>query len=160
MGMDPISMAVMGVTTGVKLFGAHQANKAQQQAASYNNKLAQAEALNHMKENAEATKRKRKNNEAEIGAMKTRLAATGFESDTGTELDLVTEAAGRMELEIQDQGRSAQMRANSMRAKGKMGLWEAKTKSRATSIGMFNTVASGYAGGLNMTRTNKFHGLT
>jgi hypothetical protein len=41
-----------------------------------------------------------------------------------------------------------------------MGLWESKVQSRANTIGMFNTVADGYAGGLSMTRTNRLYGLS
>lgn len=160
MGLDPISMGIMGVTTGIKLFGAHQANQAQKSAASYNNRLAQAEARNHELETHEAIKRKRIQNKEILGSMKARLANTGFVSDAGTEPGLVTEAAGRMELEIQDQSRSAQMRADSMRAQGQMGLWEAKQASTASRIGMFNTVLDGYASAHSMTRTNQFYGVT
>ena len=124
-------------STGLSMYGQLQQGKASMQAArynaeqlrrqaDYNNRLAEAEASNRERESSEAIRRARINNEATLSELRARLGASGVRLTTGTPLAVMGEAAGRLELSIADASRTAMMQAASMRAQGKMGLWQAE----------------------------------
>ena len=159
MGMGAIGLVGTLASTGLQMYGQNQAAKAQVQAAKYNNKLAEAEARNREIETTVGIQRQRVNHRAALADLRNRAAFSGVQTTTGTPLLVAGEAAGRMEMQIQDASRSAAMQAASMRAQGQMGLWEAAQASSASKLNMLATGISGAANAFGQYRTGKYQGL-
>lgn len=129
-----------------------KASDAADDAARINKLNADAEARNREAEAAEAIKRQRERDKREKAAIRARLAQSGTLTTSGTPLLILGEVAANQELAIQDAVRATNMQANSLRAEGTMGLWEADTtraalanKSIAAGIQGLSSAASGYA---------------
>ena len=129
-----IAIGATVVGTAVSVYGQVQAGNAAEDAAKYNNKLAEMEARNTELENMEAIKRERESNRSKLSELRNQMAGTGFLTTSGSALLLQGETAGRLELGIQDAARSANMKAASLRAEGAMGLWEGKQAKTAAYI--------------------------
>lgn len=147
------------VSTGFSIFAQNQAAEAQEQAAEYNNLLARREASNLEAETAESIKRRRIENRAGLADLRTRLASSGVLTTTGTPLLLQGEAAGRLELQIADAARSASMQAASLRAKGRMGLWEADQNTSAARMSMLGTALKGAASAFGQYSSGSYLGI-
>lgn len=148
--MAPLGMVGGLLSTGLSMYGQMQSQKAAEQAAHYNNKLAKIEAENLQNETREQITRKRVSNREFLDQMKHKAAVSGLRSDTGASLIAAGEAAGRFDMEIADHARKASIQENSIRAKGRMGLWEAKVQGQATKMNMAATAI----GGLGKTFSN------
>lgn len=146
-------------STGFSIFGQYQQAKAAEEAAEYNNKLARAEAANLEAETAEQIKRRRIENRAGLADLRTRLASSGVVTTTGTPLLLQGEAAGRLELQIADAARSASMQAASLRAKGRMGLWEADQMNSASRLSMLGTAIQGIGSAFGKYQSGSYLGI-
>ena len=133
------------VAAGASIYGQQQAASAASDAADYNDQLAQAEARNHQLETSEAIKRQRETNRQQLATLRNRLASSGVSASTGTPLAILGEGAGNFELAIQDAARQSAMEAAAIRAKGKMGLWDAKTTQAAANIGSVGSIAQAAA---------------
>ncbi len=136
MGLEVLAIAAITtlVSTGVSIYGQQQAAKSQEYAAKYNNKLAENEARNRELESAESQKRMRQQNRREMATLRNNLSGNGTLTTTGTSLNMLGESAGFMDLAIRDAARTSQMEAASIRARGRMGLWEAEQAKRAANI--------------------------
>jgi hypothetical protein len=143
MGMGALALIGTAVSTGVAIYGQQQQQQAVEQAAEYNNDLAEKEALNKEAETREATRRQRINNRADLAAMRVGMTGQGRQLTTGTPLLLLGDAAGALDLGIADATRAATMQAASLRAQGKMGLWEADQAGQASKLAMIGTGVSG-----------------
>lgn len=159
MGLGAIGLIGSVASTGLAIYGQAQQAKAQEAAAEYNNQLAQAEARNTEVESIEAIKRQRANNRSGMAEIRARLASSGLQADTGTPLSIVGEAAGRMEIDIADAARRAAMQAASLRAQGKMGLWEAEQASSASRLNMLATGIQGATSAFGMYQEQKYQGV-
>lgn len=151
-------------SAGASMYSQSQQSKAASTAARYNNKLAEQEAHNQEVQGSEAIRRQRENNRASLSELRLAQANSGLVTTEGAPLMLLGETAGRMEIGIADAARNAGMQAASLRAKGAMGIWEAKQTATAanvamagTAIGALSSVAGGFADGtyrpLSTTRT-------
>ena len=143
MGMGAIGLLGTVASTGLAMYGQRQQAKAQVAAARYNNQLAEAEARNVELETGEGIKRQRMAARAGLADLRNRMAGSGLVTTSGTPLMVVGESAGRIEVGIADAARAANMQATSLRARGKMGLWEADQYSAASRLSMFATGLGG-----------------
>lgn len=143
MGFGAIGLIGGLASTGLQMYGQNEQAKAAQQAAAYNNQLALAEAKNRERETTQGIIRTRQNNAAGLSELRARLASSGVQTGTGTPLTVIGETAGRLELGIADAARAASMQAASLRAQGKMGLWEADQAARASRLSMAATGIQG-----------------
>ena len=159
MGMGAIGLIGGLASTGVQLYGMNQQAKAQAAAARYNAGLAEREAANTEAQTTEAIRRKRMNNRAAMAELGNRIAGSGLQGTTGTPLNLLGETAGRMELEIGDAARVAAMQAASMRAQGKMGLWEADVRQQATKTAMIGTAIGGLTSAFGKYQEGSYQGI-
>ena len=159
MGLAAIGLIGSVASTGLAIYGQAQQAKAQEAAAKYNNTLAQNEATNQELQTAEAIKRQRQNNRSALADIRTRLSASGVQADTGTPLTVLGEAAGRMEIDIADAARRSAMQAASLRAQGKMGLWEADQAAAAARINMLATGIKGATSAFGMYQEQKYQGI-
>lgn len=159
MGMGAIGIVGTLAATGLQMYGQHQQAKAAEAAAEYNNDLAQAEAGNREAETREGISRERINNRADLASLRTRMAAQGRQVTTGTPLVLLGNAAGTLELGIQDAARASRMQADSMRAQGKMGLWEAEQQGKAAKLAMIGTGIQGITSAFGQYQEGKQLGM-
>lgn len=159
MGMGAIGLVGTLASTGLQMYGQHQAAKAQNEAAEYNNKLAEAEARNRETETSVGIQRQRVQNRAALATLRNRAAFSGVQTTSGTPLIVQGEAAGRFEMGIQDAARTAAMQAASLRAQGKMGLWEAAQASSASNINILATGISGATNAFGQYRSGKYQGV-
>jgi hypothetical protein len=87
------------------------------------------------------------------------MASSGVLTTSGTPLLLAGETAGRMELSIADAARAASIQAASLRAQGKMGLWNAKQSADASKLAMFGTAISGATQAFGMYQSGSYQGV-
>ena len=130
-------------STGLSILGQSQQAKAQKRAAQYNASLMEAEAANLESQTAEGIARQRRENRARMADLRARMAASGTLTTTGTPAILQGETAARLSLGIADAARSAAMEAASLRARGAMGLWEARQAASASRLNILSTAVSG-----------------
>jgi len=157
--MGAIGLVGSLAATGLSIYGQHQASKAQTAAAKYNDQLAQSEAANREQETRVGIQRQRVSNREALAGLRTRMAASGVQTTTGTPLILAGESAGRLEIGIQDAARSAAMQANSLRAQGKMGLWEAAQAKQAAKINMIATGIQGVSSAFGQYKQGSHQGI-
>lgn len=179
--MGAIGIVGTLASTGLQMYGQHQSAKAQMEAAKYNAKaarlsaeynlkLAENEATNSENQTSEGVKRQRISNRSALADLRNRSASSGLRTTTGVPLMVAGESAGRMEIGIQDAVRASSMQAASLRAKGKMGLWEADAAGKmglweaaqaksASRIAMLGTAISGATSAFGQYRTGKQQGL-
>jgi len=158
MGLAALGLVGSVASTGLSIYGQNSQAKAQQQAAAYNNALAAAEAKNLEAQTMEGIARQRRRNRSSLSELRARLAAGGTQSTTGAPLLLMGESAARMETSIADAARSTAMQAASLRAKGRMGLWEADTMAAATRTNMLATAVGGAASAFGQYQQGKYYG--
>lgn len=159
MGLGAIGLIGTVASTGLQLYSQHQQAKSAEAAAQYNNTLAEREATNTELQTAEGIKRQRINDRAALAELKVRLSASGSQSTTGSPLSLIGDVAGRQEITIADAARNASMQAASLRAKGKMGLWEADQVASASKLQMFGTALQGATSAFGMYQQGSYQGV-
>lgn len=152
------SIALTAASTGLAMYGQHQQAKSQTQAAKYNNDLAQAEAVNLQNQSREAQTRERQRNRRHMATIRANLAHQGTASGSGTPLAILGESQQNFSLGIADAARATDMQANSLRAQGQMGLWEAKNFSRATRINQVSTLIGGTTRAVSAYQGFKYQG--
>lgn len=159
MGLGTIGLAGNLAATGLSIYGQAQQAKAVTTAAAYNNQLAQREAHNQELQTTESIRRARINNASGLSELRARLATSGLQTTTGAPLAIQGEAASRLEIGIADAARSATIEASSMRAKGAMGLWEAKQAAKGAKLGIFSTALTGLTSAADQYQQGKYTGI-
>ena len=137
MGFGAIGLAGGLLSTGLGIYGARQQASAAGAVADYNNTLAQREAANLQSENAENINRQRINNRRNLSTLRLRAAQSGTVTSSGSAARVLEDAAGTMEIGIADAARSANMQAESVLARGRMGMWEAEQQKKAAKLQAF-----------------------
>jgi hypothetical protein len=127
----------------MQMYGSRQQGQSAVAAAKYNNKLAVREAENLEKETAENIARTRINNRRSLSTLRTRAAASGTLTTSGSTAAMLADAAGTFEVGIADAARAANLRAASIRQKGQMGIWEGKQTNKAATI---QAIGQGFEG--------------
>ena len=143
MGFGAVGLVGGLLSTGLQVYGTMQQGKTAMAAAKYNNQLALRESDNLQKENAENIARTRINNRRGLATLRTRAAATGTLTTSGSTAAVLADAAGTLEVGIADAARAAAIRSASIRQQGEMGIWEAKQKKKAATI---QAIGQGIAG--------------
>lgn len=138
-----ITLALLAASTATTIYTQQAQAKSQEQAANYNNALAQRDAALREREAAEASQRQRIENRRHLARIRLSLANSGTLTTTGTPLAIIGETAGNLELGIRDAKRRTDMESAAMRQQGIMGLWEA---SQAQSAANLSSIATGLKG--------------
>lgn len=157
--MGAIGLIGTLAATGIQLYGQSQQQGAVEAAAKYNAKLKEQEALNTEAETREAIIRQTENNRAQRAAYRVALGGSGDRSDTGTAPLILADIAGKQQLSIADAARASAMEAASLRAQGKMGLWEAEQQGRASRIAMVGTAIQGVTSAFGKYQEGKSVGI-
>lgn len=137
-----ITAATTAITAAVQIDAQQDAAKANTMAQIQNNQLAEQEAMNRELEAAEQIKRERVKKRKEMARLRNKLAGSGTLTTSGTPLAILGESSANMETGIDDALRRANMEASSMRAQGKMGLWEAGQYQKAANNQSIGTALS------------------
>lgn len=131
------------LSAGLGVYSTLQQGKTAVAGAKYNNILAERESDNLQKENAENIARTRINNRRSLATLRTRAAATGTLTTSGSTAAVLADAAGTLEVGIADAARATAIRAASIRQHGQMGIWDAKQRNKAAKI---QAIGQGIAG--------------
>jgi hypothetical protein len=131
------------LSAGLGIYSTRQQGKTAVAAANYNNALAVREAENLQKETAENIARTRINNRRSLSTLRTRAAASGTLTTSGSTAAMLAAAAGTFEVGIADAARAANLRAESIRQQGQMKIWEAKQQKKAANL---QAIGQGIAG--------------
>lgn len=162
MGLEVLAIASLAATaasTGLAMYGQKQQADAATDAAKYNNKVLNAEADNLATESREAQTRQLQRNRRQLSTLRANLASQGTMSGTGTPLAILGESAQNLSLGIADAARRTDMQTKSLRAQGKMGLWEAQQQKSASKINMLATGIGGAAKGVTSFEGYKYKGI-
>lgn len=133
------------VASGISAYGQYESGQTQKKAMEYNAEMdnrAANDALQRGAIDAAAVKeRTRKLISSQIAAS----GAAGFDSTTGTALDLSTEAAGYGELDALKTMRNAQLTASGMQAQANLDLYQGNAAARSGTLSAAGTMLSGTA---------------
>lgn len=143
MGFGAIGLVGGLVSTGMSIYSQRQQGKSAVAAAKYNNQLAEQEAENLQSETAENIARARINNRRSLSTLRSRAAASGTLTTSGSTAAALGEAAGTLEVGIADAARAAAIRAKSIRQQGQMGVFNAAQQKKAAN---FQAIGTGIAG--------------
>ena len=138
-----IAIGAAVVSAGVAAHGQYQAASAAQDAANYNNQLAQDEARVKENENHENVIRQRADKRKALAQARARLAVSGAAQGAGSSVDILTALDTRLETQIQDSARSAQLEARSIRYRGEVAKFEGQQQARALRVQGFTTLLDG-----------------
>ena len=180
MGFAGIGMLFSAASSGLSMLGqisggdtaarvAQYNAQANNQAAQYNNQLAQTEAANVEQTNSQNVIRERVNQRAAMGQLQAQIANSGVQGGSGSALDLQGRQASNYQLQIDDATRQASMQAASDRQAGAMGLWRANAagqigvwqgqqQQEAGMIGALGTGLGGIGNAVSAYGHNKFTG--
>jgi hypothetical protein len=127
---------------------AKQQGEAAEEAAKYNNAIAQNDAIAAQNAAAFEARQIRRKNMLRMGAQRAAVGQSGVSLDAGSSFDdVMFDSAIQGELEAQAAIYSGAMRSQSALASGQMALWEGKQARRAAGIGMASS-AIGAVGGV------------
>lgn len=134
MGFGAIGLVGGLLSTGISVYGSLQQGKTAMAVGKYNNMLAQRESDNLQKENVENIARQRINNRRNLSTLRSRAAQSGTITTSGTAARVLEDAAGTLEIGIADAARTAGIQSESILARGRMQLWEAKQQKKAATL--------------------------
>lgn len=158
MGMGAIGLVGGIASTGMQICGMHQQSKAITATAKYNNQLAENESRNLQLETSEGIKRERINQRAYLADMRARMGGGGVQTDTGSAMALMGEAAGRLEVGVADAVRRSSMQSDSILQRGKMGIWDANQAKKANQLAMIGAGIKGATSAFGQYQTGKHYG--
>ena len=134
---------MFAAAAGLSAYTSLQQGRAAKSAASYNNALALDEARNLELETRESITRERQRQREAIATMRASVARSGVRSDTGSTLQMFGETAARFQTTVADAARAASIQANTIRAKGSMGIWEGRQAGSAARLSALGTMLDG-----------------
>jgi hypothetical protein len=146
------------LSTGLAISGAKAQDKMQRDVAKHNARQMELEAQNRERETAEQLKRQGINDRSDRASLRTRLAARGSSTVTGTALILQGRAAAAQSLAINDAARASMMQASALRQRGAMALWQSKISSQQTKKQIFGLGITGIAKAVSTFAENKYLG--
>ncbi len=143
MTMAYVAVAVAVIGAGVSAYGQYSAGESQKEAADYNAKMQDRAAQDALQrgsiESAQIKDRTRKLISMQIANS----GASGFDSSTGTALDLSVEAKGYGELDALTTINNAQRVASGQKAQAELDRFQGSAAQRAGTIGAAGTLISG-----------------
>jgi len=136
-----ISLAV--VSTGLSVYGQMEAAATAKKVGKYNAKVAENQALQTEMDAAENIRRQRIANRKAMSMQMGKFAKAGVVINEGTPLELLSESAATLELEVQDYNRNARVQGQNLRAQGAMSIYTGNQQAQAYQIGAASTLLSG-----------------
>ena len=142
--MAALTSAILtGVGAGISFFGQRQAAKQAEAAGEYNARIAEDEARVKELENHENVKRQRAEKRRAMAQAKAKMASNGAVLGEGSTLDFMEVLDNRLETQVQDSARSAQLEARALRQQANLSRYQGQQKSSALKMQSFGTLLSG-----------------
>ena len=138
-----IGALIGGLSTGLSMMGQYQAAKDAKKLAAYRMAAADAEARNIELQSHENVRRGRIDMRSYLADVETAISVSGM-VNTGSMAQAQADAAGNLELQIQDAARAEKMQADNVRRAGAMGAWEAGQQSKALLLSALSTGMRGF----------------
>lgn len=145
-----IALAATAVGTGISVYGQQQAAKQAEAAGKYNAKLAENEASQRELESHETIRRQRADKRRAMAQAKARLAVSGAALGEGTSVDVMEVLDARLETQVQDSARSAQLEARALRQQANLSRYQGRQQSAALKMQSFGTLLSGASSAAGM----------
>lgn len=158
MGFAAAGLLLTAASTGIQMYSQLQAGKTAKTVAKYNNQLAQNEAENKELEFAESAKRASINQQRSVATIRAQLAQQGTVMTTGTPLAVVGENSSIFQTRLADAARASAMEAESLRAKGRMGIWEGNQAAKAAKLAAIGTGIQGLTSAVSAYGHNRYTG--
>ena len=158
MGFAAAGMLFTGISTGLQVYSQIQQGKTAETIAKYNNDLALSEAHNQELQFAEAAKRETLNQRKDMATLRAQLSTQGTSITTGTPLSIMGETAGLFQTRLADAARASAMQAESIRQKGRMGIWEAGQQKQASTLAAIGTTIQGVSSAVSAYSHNRYTG--
>jgi len=149
-----ISIALLGISTGIQVYSTQQTKKAAENADAYNRKLAESEAQRKEAEAHENMRRQREEKRRRMAMARSRLSASGVALGEGTGADVLEVLDARLETSIQDASRMAELETRALRAGAEMDTWKTRQQSAALDLQTYGSLlssASSMAGSFSNT---------
>ncbi len=138
-----IAIGAAAISTGVGAYGQYQAASSAQDAANYNAELAKDEARVKENENHENVIRQRADKRKALAQARARLAVSGAAQGAGSSVDIMTALDTRLETQIQDSARNAQLEARAIRHQGEVARFQGQQQARSLRVQGFSTLLDG-----------------
>ena len=138
-----IALAATAVGTGVSVYGQRRAADQAESAARYNAQIANTNADTKERENHETIKRQRQDKRRALAQARANLAVSGAAMGEGSSVDILETLDMRLETQIQDSARSAQLETNAIRQQANLAEYQGAQRSSALKTQSYGTLLSG-----------------
>lgn len=145
MTMAYVAVAVSVIGIGVSAAGQYQQGQSQKKAAEYNAEMDKRAADDALQRGSIDAAKIKENTRKLISTQIANSGASGFDSSTGTPLDLSVEAKGYGELDALTTINNAQRVASGQMAQSELDRFQGKAAARAGTMGAAGTLISGAA---------------
>lgn len=142
MTMAYIAVAVAVIGAGVSAYGSYEQGQSAKKAAEYNAEMNQRAADDALQRGSIEAARVKENTRKLISSQIAASGASGFDSSTGTSLDLSVEAKGYGELDALTTINNAQRQASGMDAQATLDRFQGSASARAGTISAAGTLIS------------------
>ena len=136
-----LAVAVLGI--GVSAYSSYEQGQSAKDAADYNAAMSDRAALESLQKGAIEAAHVKERTRKLIASQVAASGAAGFDSTSGTPLDLSVEAAGFGELDALTTINNAQRGASAGFAQGQLDRYQGKMSSQAGSLNAAGTVLQG-----------------
>lgn len=162
MGFTAAAVAISAGAGLAQTYSSYQASKAAEQRAKYDATMQERQA-NEEKETAkENLRRKRDDRNRYLAQVALSQTASGFESSTGTPLEVLGDITNRLDEDIYDYGEAAMARVSQLRAGAQMSRYTGKQIAKARPLQLFGNLLqtgassySAYSRAANMKSPNE-----
>jgi len=151
MSFVAIAITATVVGTAVNIYGQQKAASAAEDAAEYNAKLQESEASQKELEDHETTKRMRDEKRRAKAQAFAKLAVSGAALGEGSSVDVMEVLDARLETQIQDSARSAQLHSRALRQGASMSRYSGSQQAAALRIQSYGTLLDGVSKAATMT---------
>jgi hypothetical protein len=143
MTMAYVSIAVTVIGASVSAYGQYESGQSQKKAAEYNATMQNRAADDAMQRGAIDAAAVKERTRKLISTQIANSGAAGFDSGTGTALDLSTEAAGFGELDALKTINNSQRVASGQQAQANLDLFQGSSAARTGTLNAAGTLFSG-----------------
>lgn len=143
MTMAYIAVAVSVIGAGVSAYGQYEQGQSAKKAANYNAEMDKRAADDALQRGSIEAAKVKENTRKLISTQIANSGASGFDSSTGTALDLSVEAKGYGELDALTTINNAQRQASGLEAQADLDRYQGRASARAGTIGAAGTLISG-----------------
>jgi len=139
------SLILGGLSVGVQIYGQREAAKQAEAAGEYNARIAENDAKLKEMESHENAKRMRADKRRAMAQARAKIASSGAVLGEGSSMDYMDVLDNRLETQVQDSARSAQLEARALRQQANVSKYQGKQKASALKMQSFGTLLDGTA---------------